>query len=446
MSFRQTDDFDTSPEQLWAWLSRPGAIHRLMPPWQPITVVREAANLRDGRAQLRVLGLPWTARHDPSGYIEGSRFVDELLVPVPGFLPLPTVVPWRHEHTLEASPTGVNMTDEVSTPAPGALLDGIFRYRTRQVRDDLAAHRRYSATPLTVAVTGTNGMIGTALTALLSTGGHRVIKLVRKASGGDTLEQRVWDPAAPTPELFADVDAVVHLAGAPILGRFTEGHKQKVRDSRVGPTKLLARAASAAGVSTFVSGSAIGFYGADRGDEELPETAGRGTGFLADVVADWEADAVDGVGPDTRLVRVRTGVVLSPAGGMLRLLYPMFAAGLGGPLGDGKQWFSWISLDDMVELLLRAVTDPELSGPINAVAPHPVRYSEFAHTLGKVLHRPAILPVPSLGPQVLLGREGAEEFAQADQRVVAAKLSDAGHHYRHPTIDVALAHLLGKAD
>lgn len=452
MSFLQNADFDTSPEQLWSWLARPGAIHRLMPPWQPITVEREADNLRDGRAQLRVLGLPWTARHDPAGYLEGTRFVDELVVPVAGFVPLPravsgALVPWRHEHTLEPTPTGVRMIDRVDTRAPGALLDGTFRYRTRQVRDDLAAHGRYSATPLTVAVTGSNGMIGTALSALLSTGGHRVIKLVRTATEGDLLEQRVWDPADPSPELFTDVDAVVHLAGAPILGRFTEGHKRAVRESRVGPTKRLARAAAAAGVPTFVSGSAIGYYGADRGDEELTEQSERGTGFLADVVADWEADAVEGVGTaDTRLVLIRTAVVLSPAGGMLRLLHPIFAAGLGGPLGDGNQWFSWISLDDMVELLLRAVTDPALSGPVNAVAPEPLHYRDFARTLGRVLHRPAILPVPSLGPQILLGREGASEFAEADQRVIAAKLSEAGHHYRHPSLDVALAHLLGRAD
>lgn len=445
MSFRQTDDFDASPEQLWAWLARPGAIHRLTPPWQPISVVREAANLRDGEAELRVLGVPWTARHQPSGYLEGHRFVDELVVPIPGVIPLPKIVPWRHEHTLDETPTGVRMTDRVDTRAPAFLLNGIFRYRTRQVRDDLAAHDRYSTPPLTVAVTGSNGMIGGALSALLSTGGHRVIKLVRKPTDVDTLEQRIWDPADPAPDLFTDVDAVVHLAGAPILGRFTEAHKRDVRESRVGPTKRLAEAADAAGVRTFVSGSAIGYYGADRGDEELTEQSERGSGFLADVVADWEADATEGVGPDTRLVLIRTGVVLSPSGGMLRLLHPMFAAGLGGPLGDGKQWFSWISLDDMVEVLLHAVTDPTVSGPINAVAPEAVRYRDFAATLGRVLHRPAILPVPSFGPQVLLGREGAEEFAEADQRVLPAKLSEVGHHYRHPSIDVALAHMLGKA-
>lgn len=440
MSFHHEAEFDTSPEQLWEWLERPGAFGRLTPPWQPISLVSEADNLRDGTAELKVLGVPWTAQHQASGYEQGHRFVDQLVTPIPG------VTAWRHEHLVEiGTESGTRMTDRITTPVPDALLRSIFRYRTEQVRDDLAAHARYSTTPLTIAVTGANGMIGGALVSLLAGGGHHVIRLLRKGIPTDRIEQRIWDPQQPEEGLLDGVDVVVHLAGAPILGRFTDGHKRAIRESRVGPTRLLAEAAAAAGVRTFVSGSAIGYYGPDRGAEELTEQSERGSGFLADVVSDWEQDARDGAG-DMRLVLVRTGVVLSASGGMLRLLHPMFAAGLGGPLGSGKQWFSWISLDDMVEILLHAITDESISGPINATAPEPVPYRQFARTLGGVLHRPAILPVPPLGPRLLLGRDGSTEFAEADQRVLPAALTAAGHVYRHPTIEAALAHSFGRPE
>lgn len=192
-----------------------------------------------------------------------------------------------------------------------------------------------------------------------------------------------------------------------------------------------------------MSASAVGFYGYERGDSLLTEDASRGDGFLADVVADWEAATAPAADAGIRVVNVRTGVVQSANGGTLRLMRPLFAAGLGGRLGSGKQWLAWIGLDDLLDVYHRALYDTELSGPVNAVAPDPVRNNEYTAALGRVLHRPTLLPVPSFGPKLLLGAQGARELAEADQRVVPAKLEARGHRFRRPTVDAALAHELG---
>lgn len=292
---------------------------------------------------------------------------------------------------------------------------------------------------LTVAVSGASGTIGRALVPALTGAGHRVVRLVRRPSSG--AGERTWDPAAPAPGLLNGVDAVVHLAGASIAGRFTERRKAAIRDSRLGPTRALAQEAARAGVATFVSASAIGYYGADRGDEPLTEDSPPGEGFLADVVVGWE-NAATVSGP--RVVLVRTGIVQTPDGGALRLLLPLFRAGLGGPLRPGTQWQSWISIDDLVAIYRRAVVDTDLSGPVNAVAPEPVTATEYARTLGAVLHRPALVPVPALGPKLLLGSEGATEVALANQRVLPTRLLVAGHPFHHPNLRSALTALLAR--
>jgi uncharacterized protein (TIGR01777 family) len=196
-------------------------------------------------------------------------------------------------------------------------------------------------------------------------------------------------------------------------------------------------------VTAFVAASAIGIYGPDRGDEVLTEDSARGEGFLADVVADWE-DAARPAAAGVRAVQVRTGIVQTPRGGMLRLLSPLFEAGLGGRLGSGKQWLAWIGLDDLLDIYLRAVLDPQLSGPVNAVAPEPVRNIDYTRTLAAVLRRPALLPVPGFGPRLLLGEEGAREIAQASQNVRPERLIGAGHQFRQPELEGALRHLFGR--
>ena len=434
--------------EVFAWHTRPGAITRLMPPWSPVQVEREAGSVRDGRAVLRLpAGLRWVAAHQPGEYDPPREFADALTS-----LPLSAVLPWRHSHQFAlAGQQATRVTDVVQTPLPTRVLRPMFAYRHRQLADDLAAQaraREFCPDALTIAVTGSGGLIGTALTALLTTGGHHVIRLVRRPPqrGGEHPDERHWHPDDPAPDLLNGVDAVIHLAGASIAGRFTTARKQEIRDSRIIPTRRLAElaAVTAPGLRAFVTASAIGIYGPDRGDEVLTETSARGEGFLADVVAGWE-DATD---PATRAgirtVQVRTGIVQTPRGGMLHLLYPLFAAGLGGRLGSGQQWLSWIGLDDLLDIYLRAVTDPALSGPVNAVAPAPVRNAEYTATLAGLLHRPALVPVPGFGPRLLLGDEGAREIAEASQYVRPQRLIDAGHHFRYPRLEAALRHVLGR--
>ncbi|GIG69260.1 TIGR01777 family oxidoreductase [Phytomonospora endophytica] len=442
MGIRYSSVVDAPLRQVFDWHARPGAAVRLTPPWQPLTIVREAASLRDGHAEFALpAGLRWVAEHRPQDYRESAAFVDEL-----DSFPLRSVLHWRHRHEFAlVDEDRTRVTDTVDTPVPERILRPMFTYRHRQLAEDLAAQEwaaELCGEPMTVAVTGSGGLVGTALTALLTTGGHRVVRLVRGPA--DRAGERSWDPKAPAPGLLDGIDAVVHLAGASIAGRFSPGHKRAVWGSRVGPTRLLAKAAADAGVRVFVSASAIGFYGADRGDELLDEDSARGTGFLSDVVTDWEAAAGSAAEDGVRVVCVRTGVVQSPRGGALRVQRPLFSAGLGGRIGDGRQWLSWIGIDDTADVYLRALVDERLSGPVNAVAPTPVRNREYTRILAGVLSRPALFPVPEVGPRLLLGQEGAREVALASQRVEPAKLAAVGHSFRHPDLETALRHVLGR--
>lgn len=439
---------DHPREEVWQWHTRPGAMRRLVPPWQPMSVVSESASLADGVA---VLGLPgglrWVARHDPAAYVPGSRFADELSSHGLASWPPRVIGRWRHTHTFSDAGAATRVHDSVDTVVPAAALRATFAYRHRQLSDDLAAHRRAAVAgvePLVIAITGATGLVGSALSAFLTTGGHRVVRLVRgPAHGGD---ERRWDPRDPAPDLLTGVDAVVHLAGASIAGRFTDAHRAAIRDSRIEPTRHLAAVAASApdGPRIFVSASAIGYYGFDRGDTQLTEDSSRGDGFLADVVTDWEAATAPAADAGLRVVMVRTGIVQSAAGGTLRLLRPLFAAGLGGRLGTGRQWLSWIDLDDLIDVYHRVLYDDRFSGPVNAVGPDPVRNTDYTRELAGLLHRPALLPVPGLGPRVLLGQQGARELAEASQRVVPSKLLAAAHPFRHPHIRDALAHQLGR--
>ncbi|MGZ4529263.1 MAG: TIGR01777 family oxidoreductase [Mycobacterium sp.] len=449
MGLEYSSVVDAPIADVFAWHARPGAFARLSPPWQPMRLVTEAASLKDGRATLGLPGgLRWVAVHQPDGYDPPRRFVDAIGGEGLAALPARTVVRWRHTHDFEDLGEGrTRVIDRVDTPVPGSLLRPMFTYRHRQLADDLAAHRlaaENGLAPATVAVTGSSGLVGSALTAFLSTGGHRVIRLVRGTPRGD--DEREWNPDDPDPGLFDGVDAVIHLAGASIAGRFTRKHRDAIRDSRIGPTRRLAEALGRTSPRppVLVSASAIGYYGYDRGDDILTEDDDRGDGFLADVVADWEAATAPAEQAGVRVVKVRTGIVQSPRGGTLKLMRPLFTAGLGGRLGDGRQWLSWIGIDDLVDIYHRALWDQGLAGPVNAVAPRPVRNSEYTATLAHVVHRPAVLPVPSLGPRVLLGEQGARELACASQRVLPHKLTAVGHRFRQPDLDQALRHVLGR--
>ncbi len=428
--------------EVFAWHAQPGAIRRLMPPWLPTKVVRETPSLRDGSAVISMLGVPWIARHRTADFDPPRRFADELVTTGLG-----RVLGWRHLHAFEAAgPSATRITDRVDARLPRRAIQSLFRYRHDQLAADLQAlqqSRAIADRPLTIAVTGASGTIGTALTAFLSTGGHRVVRLVRRAAR--TPDERRWRPADPDPEILAGVDAVVHLAGESLAGRFTAARRQAITESRLTPTRRLAELmARQERPAAFISASAIGYYGSDRGPEILTESSPRGDGFLADVVSAWEEATRPAEEAGLRVAQVRTGVVQTPTGGMLRLIAPLFWTGLGGRLGTGEQWLSWIALDDLVDIYLRAILDGDLRGPINAVAPEPVINADYTSTLAKVLRRPAVVPVPRWAPSLLLGEEGASEIAFASQRVSPTRLAGAGHQFRFETLEPALRHVLGR--
>jgi uncharacterized protein (TIGR01777 family) len=428
-------------DEVFGWHRRPGAIQRLTPPWMPVRIKQETDDLGAGRAVLGFpFGIDWVAQHSES--VPPDHFVDELTS-----APLRWAVNWRHTHQFDAVGNDqTRVTDRIDSNVPGFLLRSMLVYRHQQLADDLAAQRRARSRsrgrPLTVAVTGTHGTIGRALVALLGTAGHTVIKLVRSEPSNPS--ERQWNPDHPADDLLQGVDAVVHLAGVSIAGRFTDAHRDAIVESRIGPTTALATLAAASDPRTFVCASAIGWYGADRGDELLTEHSERGSGFLAELVENWERATDPARDGGVRVVNIRTGLVQTPAGGILRLQYPMFAVGLGGPLASGNQWQPWIGLDDLLDIYHRALYDDQLSGPVNGVGPNPVRNRDYTATLARVVHRPALFRVPSIGPRILLGPEGAKELAEASQRVVPAVLDQVGHTFRYPELEPALRHLLGR--
>jgi uncharacterized protein (TIGR01777 family) len=437
VSIEYSSSVDHPVDTVFAWHERPGAFQRLAPPWQAARLTEEAPSLAGGRAVIRLPGgIRWVAQH--RDYDPPNRFVDDLVS-----LPLS----WHHVHSFTPNGLGgTRITDTVTTPIPASFLRTMFAYRHTQLRDDLDVQRDLRSldpASYSVAVTGSSGLIGTALCAFLSTAGHRVIRLVRRPPR--TEDERTWQPDHPDPRIFEDVDAVVHLAGASIAGRFTEGHRQAIASSRIEPTRRLADSIiRAKGPRVLLAASAIGYYGRDRGDEILDEGAGCGDGFLAEVVDRWEAATKGASDAGLRVVTVRTGVVLSARGGMLQLLRPVFLAGLGGRVGDGGQWLSWIDLDDLTDVYARALVDRGLVGPVNAVAPAPIRNREFTATLGHVLRRPALVPVPKSALGVVVGSDGVAEVACASQRVTPARLESAGFDFRRPSLEDSLRHQLGR--
>ncbi len=451
------------PEVVFAWHERPGALARLTPALMGRTGSEPSDGIRDGSVASFAVSLPgmsslpwvgerllwpWRARH--LGYDPPHSFED--------VMESGPFAAWHHRHAFEPDGQGGTMlTDEVTYAVPGPSvvssrvrsvveeqLHRIFAYRSAQLAADLDFHATHSVRR-TVAVTGAHGLVGRQLVALLGGGGHEVRRLVRGAPTGNDLR---WDPAAGVldTEDLRDVDVVIHLAGEPIGRRFTPEHKQEVLRSRTASTALLASVLGTLAADgrprALVVASAAGWYGADRGDEVLTEDSAPGDDFLAAVCRAWESAADAARDAGLRVVHLRTGYVQAAGGGQLALQLPLYRLGLGGRLGDGRQWMPWITLDDLVALYAHVALTDTLSGVVNACAPNPVRAGDYARTLGAVLARPAVLPVPSFGPALLLGRQGARELALAGQRMSADRALSWGHRFRHPQLRGGLEHVL----
>ena len=297
-----------------------------------------------------------------------------------------------------------------------------------------------------VLVSGASGPIGTALLPSLKSAGARISRLTRKgARYSSSDEQRIaWDPRETiSPDAVSGFDAVIHLAGESIVGRWTDTKKREIRDSRVEGTSNLARALAQAKQKPqiFICSSAIGYYG-DRGDEVLKESSAPGSGFLAEVCAEWEAAARSAAEAGIRTVLIRTGIVLSPKGGALGKMLTPFRLGVGGRIGSGRQWMSWIDVQDMVGAIHFIIKTDSVRGPVNMVAPNPATNAEFTKTLARVLSRPAIFPVPAFAVKLGFGEMG-ETALLGSQRVEPGQLRRAGYDFQFPDLQSSLGHLLG---
>ena len=295
-----------------------------------------------------------------------------------------------------------------------------------------------------VLVTGSHGLIGSTLAHWLAADGHEIVRLVRGPAAGPS--EVHWDPAAGELDLSGvdELNAAVHLAGEGIGDkRWTPSQKAEILRSRVDSTGLLARRLAEAGhrPRVLVSGSAIGYYG-DRGDAIVDEDSPAGSGFLADLCQQWEAGTAPAEEAGIRVVHIRTGIVLAAQGGMLKKLIPLFKAGMGGKLGSGRQYQSWISLDDEVGAIAYCLATDSIAGAVNLTAPHPVTNAEFTKTLGSVLHRPTVLAAPKFGLSAALGHEMVDEMLLAGQRVMPKKLLDSGYPFRQPDLEPALRAVL----
>ena len=297
-----------------------------------------------------------------------------------------------------------------------------------------------------VLISGSTGLIGSALASFLTNAGHDVLRLVRSAPKSDGSEVH-WDPESGRIDNagLEGMDAVVHLAGENIgAGRWTRDRKARIFDSRVKGTRLLCESLAnlAQPPKVLVSASAIGYYG-DRDEEILNEGSISGFGFLAEVCIEWEIATEPLAQTEIRVVNLRMGIVLSLEGGPLEKMLPPFKMGVGGILGNGRQYMSWISLDDAVGGIHHALVTDSLQGPVNNVAPHPVTNREFTKTLGRVLRRPTLFPLPSFGLRLMFGEEMANELFLSSTRVEPVRLLETGYAFQHPELESALRHVLG---
>lgn len=458
--FRYSSSVPHDRDTVFGYHERPGALARLSPGFGggvsriisgPSDGIRPGSRVRMSIAvpgSFGRVGVPWTAEHVE---LRSPEFFRDDMVSGP-------LRSWEHRHTFTDEGEATRIDDEVTYDlGPGTLGEGVFAsqlarvfgYRERALRGDLDFLSRLPGRRGSVVLSGASGLIGNQVAALLGVAGFRVTRLVRRAATGPG--EATWDPdrGVLDPGTLAGADHVMHLGGTPILGRFTRAHKRAVLTSRVRSTQLIAETLAGLPAAdrprSFVCSSAIGYYGDDRGDELLQETSSPGHGFLAEVCRAWEAATRSAARAGVRTVNARTGLVLSPSGGLLGALWPLFGAGLGGRIGSGRQWQSWISLDDMASALVHSLVADELEGPVNLVAPQPVRNEEFTRAFARAVHRPAVVPVPAAAVNLALGGEAASAMALASQRVAGARLAESGFVWRHPSLEPALAHMLGTA-
>lgn len=452
-TFEKNQPIPVDADELYRWHARPGAFERLVPPWQDIDVLHHTGGIQNGaRRIMRVhqgpISLIWEARH--RGHLPGEQFVDEQT--------RGPFAKWVHTHRFEQRSPGHSwLVDHVDYQLPlgilGALFGGsmaratlerMFAFRHRRTAEDLQRHAG-TKRRLRVAISGASGLIGSALSAFLRTGGHRVIPLVRTME--DVSEDAVyWSPS--TNQIDASrlegLDAVVHLAGESLDGRWTPKKRRAIERSRVNGTRLLAQTLAELRdpPEVFATASGVGWYG-DTGDSVVDESGSPGRNFLAHICRQWEASTEAAENAGIRTLKLRLGVVLDPAGGALPKMLPAVRYGLASRLGSGDQFTSWIDLDDAIAAILFLVTRSTMKGPVNLTAPRPVTNAELFKNLAELLGRPSLIPVPAWAIKLAIGRQMAEETALISQRVVPTRLQEAGFRFYYPDLRESLRTKLG---
>ena len=449
---------EADAESTFAWFEHEGSFRRLMPPWEVAEEVRADESLEVGsqrvfRFPMGPIKMTWVAEH--TGY-EPPHFFADKMVKGPFWS-------WSHDHHLIEEGGVTKVVDEVTYQVPfgplGNLADRIlggrlvrrrlaqmFTARELRLQRDMAQHAKFSEVGRKrILVAGSSGMIGTQLVAFLDTGDHDVWRLVRRPVKDNAKELR-WDPS--TGELDGSIlegfDAIIHLGGTGIGDkRWSKKRKKMIRDSRVDSTSLLSSAISKLSKKpeAFILASAIGWYG-DRGDEELDEESGHGEGFLPSICEEWEAAAAPAGDSGVRTVFLRSGIVLSGTGGALGKMLLPFKMGAGGPMAGGKQWMSWISLDDEIYAIHHLLMNGGSKGVYNLTAPNPSRQKGFAKTLGRVLGRPAFAPLPGFVVRILFGEMGVKLTLES-QKVLPNRLLEEGFEFLHPELEGALTDTLG---
>jgi uncharacterized protein (TIGR01777 family) len=461
-TFTLRSPMPVSAEELYTWHSRPLAFQRLLPPWDynDITSTSGAFGTDGYRIEFRTHFLgpikgKWVAK--AFDFQPGKQFQDRQLQGPFAF--------WNHTHRMISEASNSSFLEEsIEYRLPFGLFGGlfgsgmaqrrmaaVFAYRHALTKSDLQRHALYRDQPrLTIAVTGSRGLVGSELVPFLTTGGHRIVRLVTGKGGprfDDGTKWIHWSPAAKLdPGVLDGVDAVIHLAGDSVAtGRWNDAKKRNILESRTIPTRNLAEAIATIPAErrpkAFVCASAIGFYG-NCGDETVTEESPRGSGFFPDVCQAWEEATAPAREANVRTTNLRIGVVLTPKGAALGKQLLAFKAGAGAVLGSGRQWVPWIAIGDMIGAIHHCLMNDAVSGPVNCVAPNPVTNREFTKSLGRVLRRPAFFWLPRPLLRLMFG-ELADEGLLASLRVIPKKLLDSGFTFDHSELVPALRFLLG---
>jgi uncharacterized protein len=454
-TFVHRSRIEAPAEDVFFWHERPGAFARLNPPWEKLRVLAQDAGIQDGSrvtllTQTGLIRQRWVVEH--RDYIAGRQFRD---IQIEG-----PFAHWNHMHRIESDgDSACWLEDRVEYELPSAVLtdplaggmirrrlERMFAYRHAIIAADMAAHRQFlDRGALKILISGSTGMLGTALIPLLTTGGHRVVRLVRRPRPGEDVI--FWNPAEKKldPAALEDFDAFIHLSGEYIAdGRWTRAKRERVWNSRVETTKLLVQAIRQLKKppKALVCASGSGYYG-EGGDRILDEDAPHGHPcFFVDMVRAWESAAQEATAYGVRVVNARIGIVLSPVGGALKSMLPAFKWGAGAVLGSGCESTGWLTLDDLIGMMHFAVMCETLHGPVNFVSPLPITQRELSREIGRILHRPVLFRVPNYLIKLILGQEMAEAMGWS-QRLVPSRLNQAGYHFRHPDLEDGLRHVLG---